>query len=344
MSDDIRKQFTENRPANALQFRLGRDFSVESKDDKHAVTLIAFSGKELSHWWWGRCIFDRAGAVIPLDKIPIDYQHCPTEVLGYLDKFSGESALECSGYLVPFGETDRASEILYKKSMGVPYQCSVSLGDGNFEFEYIPRGQTVTVNGQTFSTEDEELVIFRKYEVHGVAICLYGSDWHTTLFNQPPKGTTPNPPMSKTETTPAPKETDMRELAQKFAKKFGNELGFKYFSESLTEQEANEQYAAKLFADSESKDEEIAKLKEEIEELKEELEDEEEKKPVKSEDYAKLQSDFAKLQEQFNRVSQAAGMFGGEQTAVSNTSETKPKKEFSPLPPGMQGYAEEFRK
>ena len=340
MTEDIRKQFTENRPADALQFRMGRDFSVEKKDGKHAVNLIAFSGKELNHWWWGRCIFDRAGATIAKEKIPIDYQHNPRDVLGYLDQFSGDPALECSGFLVPFKEDDLVSEILHKKSMGVPYQCSVSLADSGFEFEYVPRNQngTVVVNGQTFSVADEGITIFTKFTIDGVAICLYGSDSNTTLFNQPPKGTTPNPPMSKTETPPAaPKETDTRELAQVFSKKFGNELGFKYFSEGLTEQEATEQHLAKLFADCEAKDKEIESLRSEVKNA-------EETKPVQSEEYAKLQSDFAKLQEQFNRVTQSAGVFSGEQTAVSGTSEPKPKKEFSPLPPTLQGYAEAFRK
>ena len=88
MTEDITKKFTENRPAEALQFRQpGLDFSVQSQDGKHAVNLVAFSGQEFYHWWWGRCVFDREGAVIAKDKIPIDYQHDPREVLGYLDTF-----------------------------------------------------------------------------------------------------------------------------------------------------------------------------------------------------------------------------------------------------------------
>jgi hypothetical protein len=149
MTEDYTKQFTENRPADAMQFRQpGVDFSVKEQDGKHAVNLIAFSGGELYHWWWGRCIFDRSGATIAKEKIPIDYQHNPRDVLGYLDTFGGKVALECSGFIVPFKKDDIASEILHKKAHGVPYQCSVSLGQANFDFEYIPRGQSVTVNGQ----------------------------------------------------------------------------------------------------------------------------------------------------------------------------------------------------
>jgi len=341
MQEDLTKQFTENRPADAMQFRQpGVDFSVKEQDGKHAVNLIAFSGGELYHWWWGRCIFDRSGATIAKEKIPVDYQHDPREVLGYLDTFGGTTALECSGFLVPFQKDDRASEILHKKKHGVPYQCSVSLDPANFEFEYIPRGQSVTVNGQTFSTEDEGLVIFRKYKIDGVAICLYGSDSNTSLFNR--AGAQPHFTMpTEAPKTPA---ADTRELAKKFSAKFGNERGFQYFSDGLSEADATDRYLADLKKDFSAQDTLIAELQAKItafEKKDEEDKDEkEEKKPVKSEEYAALKAEFEKLQEAFNRQNQAAGAFGGEATPAPASGNDKPKKEFSPLPPNLRAFAD----
>jgi len=341
MTDDIKKQFTEDRPADAMQFRQpGVDFSVQSQDGKHAVNLIAFSGDELTHWWWGRCIFDRSGAKIK-KKIPIDYQHDPNEVLGYLDTFGGSTALECSGFLVPFGDTDRASEILHKKSHGVPYQCSVSLGPRNFKWEYIPLGQNVTVNGQTYSTEHKPLIIFRKYEVDGVAICLYGSDSNTSVFNRADARKGFNMPA---ETAPA--SVDYRGLAAKFAKKFGNERGFQYFSEGLSESEATDRYLAELGKDFAALTKENTELKATIAAFKKDKDEDEaegEKKPIDEEEFAKLKADFDKLQESVNRQ-QAAGSFGGEETPVpGNTSETKPKKVFSPLPPNLRAFGDSIQ-
>ena len=340
MSEDTKK-FTENRPAEAMQFHQNRDFSVASQDGKHAVSLIAFSGKELSHWWWGRCIFDRAGAVIPFSKIPVDYQHSPREVLGYLDTFGGTTALECSGYLVPFQDGDRVSEILHKKSMGVPYQCSVSLGDANFEFEVIRKGQTVTIYGQTFSGDGEPLVVFRKYEIHGVAICLYGSDSNTTVFHQ-------NRPSNPDLTMSKEINNEARELANKFAKKYGEARGFKYFTAGLSEADAD----VKHFEDtSAEKDAEIAALKAKVAEYESKIAGLEtqlaelqkgESTPVSAEDYAALKAEFEKLQTGLKRIEQAGGLFTGEGTPASGDAGAKPKKEFSAIPPNLKGFAAKF--
>ena len=348
------KQFTDNRPLEAMQFRQTTDFSVRETDGKFAVSLVAFSGGELYHWWWGRCIFDRSGAVIAKKKIPLDYQHNPREVLGFLDTFTGEKALECSGYFVPFQKDDRASEILYKKEKGVPYQCSVSLGQSVFLYEYIPLGQTVTVNGEEYSTADEGLIVFREYEIDGVAICLYGSDSNTALFNKGNQPLTAREGQKDSFTMNDKKETvpaDLRELAKKFSAKFGNELGFQYFSEGLSEADATEKHREALFAELKARDDKIAELTAKIaalsadfEKKKDDEEEEGEKKPVKEEEYAALKADFARLQESVKRLQGAGGgdFSGSGETTPVPADSLKAKKEFSVLPKHLQGYAEHF--
>ncbi|MDR3232277.1 MAG: hypothetical protein LBT46_01185 [Planctomycetaceae bacterium] len=226
----------QERPAGALKFKMPgiNEFSVERQESgKYAVSLNAFSGKPFTHWWWGDCIFDRSGASIPFQKIPIDYNHDSTEAVGYLDTFSGETALECNGYLLPFKDGDRASEIIAKKEAGMPYQCSVMLND-NVKEEFVDKGETAEVNGKTVSGP---ITIFRNFDVIGVAVCLYGSDSNTAVFNNQTQG---DQSMSK-----EPQSVDFKsaqELAKKFAKKFGNDRGFKYFSEGFSETEADNAY------------------------------------------------------------------------------------------------------
>jgi hypothetical protein len=111
-----------------MQFRQGKDFNVTSEGGKHAVSLIAFSGKELSHWWWGRCIFDRDGATIPFGKIPVDYQHDPREVgcrdekiLGIRPKSSGIRWLASS--VAPSGRSDLQHHYTGGEQSNRKYDC-----------------------------------------------------------------------------------------------------------------------------------------------------------------------------------------------------------------------------
>ncbi len=136
------------RPQNAFQFRSleKNNFSIQEKDGKYAISLVGFSGKEFSHWWWGRCIFDRSGATVPFDKIPIDWSHDWYEGIGYLDTFGGHPQFEAKGFLLPTDAPgDRAKEIIFKKEHGMPYQCSVMLGEQNFIEEFVSEGATVEI-------------------------------------------------------------------------------------------------------------------------------------------------------------------------------------------------------
>jgi hypothetical protein len=348
------KDFNKDRPTEALQFRMpGKgQFRIESSEDKkkHAIKLVAFSGKPFTHWWWGDCVFDRQGAVIA-DKIAIDFNHNSNEGLGFLDTFEGDTELVCSGYLIPFKESDRASEILYKKEQGIPYQCSVMLDDAGFEYEYVKPGHSVEVNGETLDNENG-LVIFRRYKIVGVAICLYGSDSNTTLFNK-------YKPLLKFEHEgeySMPKDTDVktgddrsaREMALRFTKKFGQDRGFRYFTAGKSEEEAKDAFIEETSNDISEKDAKIAELEksvtekdEKIVELEKRLAEleagEGETKPTGEE--------FRKLQEENKKFRAAAGLSGGEGEPLSgNESDNKPRKEFSPLPKYLQPLGKSFAK
>ncbi len=341
---------TQARPANALQFRAEKNqFTIQNVDGKYAISLVGFSGKEFTHWWWGKCIFDRAGATVPFAKIPIDWSHDCYEGIGFLDTFGGDPEFAASGFLLPTdAPNDRAREIITKKEQGMPYQCSVMMGEQNFIEEFVSEGATAEVNGQTVAGP---ITIFRQYEIHSVAICLYGSDTNTTVFNQRNKKEGENS-MSK-ETTPANTSSE-RVLAKKFAKKFGNARGFKYFSEGLTEEQATDTYVEEVVVELDEKDKRIAELETKNSELVALIAELEaalaaaqgsastestaasEETPVSSEEFAQLKS-------LLKNFTQAAGRAGGESKPLSAGAPAVDEKNFSPLQRNLRAFSARAR-
>lgn len=141
------------------------------------VQLVARSGGSIEHWFWGRVVHDMSGLHMHKSRLPIDFVHDPKEVIGYLNKFDTSSGdLVTSGALVPFKESDRATEIIHKMGEGVPYEASINFGGDGIKLEEVPEGMTTEVNGRQF---DGPGVIIREWPLRGVAICPYGADANT---------------------------------------------------------------------------------------------------------------------------------------------------------------------
>lgn len=141
------------------------------------VRLVARSGKPIEHWFWGRIVHDLAGMHMSKPRIPIDYVHDSKEILGYLNRFDSSSGdLVTSGALVPFKESDRATEIMHKMREGVPYEASINFGGDGILLEDLPDGMIATVNGTQLTGP---AVIVREWPLRGVAICPYGADANT---------------------------------------------------------------------------------------------------------------------------------------------------------------------
>jgi hypothetical protein len=141
------------------------------------VRLVARSGKPIEHWFWGRIVHDLAGMRVHKPRLPIDYVHDSKEIVGYLNRFDTESGdLITSGALVPFKDSDRATEILHKFRAGVPYEASINFGGDGIKVEDVPEGYIAQVNGFAFEGPG---VIVREWPLRGVAICPYGADMHT---------------------------------------------------------------------------------------------------------------------------------------------------------------------
>jgi hypothetical protein len=176
MQTDIRKRDLSKTPKTAFSFALGRfEFDADQKDkDSVSVSLLARTKEPIEHWWWGRVVHDISG-VRHRDKIPIDYAHDDREVIGYVDGVETEGDLVLHGALVPFTETDRASEVIHKSRAGIPYQASIYFGD-DAVFRYLGEGEKKTVNGFDFEGPG---VIVEDWELRGVAVCPYGADGGT---------------------------------------------------------------------------------------------------------------------------------------------------------------------
>lgn len=166
-------------PANACTLVVG-EFELGDNGDgaKSApVRLVARSGKPIEHWFWGRVVHDLAGMHLHKPRLPIDYVHDPKEVIGYLNRFDINSGdLVTSGALVPFKDTDRATEIIHKDKAGVPYEASINFGGDGIKVQEIADGEMSPVNGFDFEGPG---IIIREWPLRGVAICPYGADQNT---------------------------------------------------------------------------------------------------------------------------------------------------------------------
>ena len=197
-------------PAAACAFTVSEvEFGDNGEGAKSApVKLVARTGKPIEHWFWGRIVHDLAGMRMHKPRLPIDYAHDSKEVLGYLNRFDITSGdLVVSGALVPFKDSDRATEIMHKTRAGVPYEASINFGGDGIKVEDVPEGFVTQVNGFEFSGPG---VVVREWPLRGVAICPYGADANTStsvLANSnktfsaavfpAPKATTKDADMSK---------------------------------------------------------------------------------------------------------------------------------------------------
>ncbi len=166
-------------PAKACTFSV-EEFTLgdNGEGSKSApVKLVARSGKAVQHWFWGNVVHDLAGMRLHKPRLPIDYVHDDKEILGYLNHFDSKSGdLIVSGALVPYKESDRASEIMHKHRHGVPYEASINFGGDGIKIQEVAQGEVADVNGYQFEGPG---IIIREWPLRGVAICPYGTDQNT---------------------------------------------------------------------------------------------------------------------------------------------------------------------
>jgi hypothetical protein len=171
---------TRQVPASALRFNVPAfELASNGESAKSApFRMVARTGQPIEHWFWGNVVHDLDGMRLHKQRVPIDYAHDSKEVIGYANKFDVESGdLVVSGALVPFKDSDRATEIIHKQREGVPYEASINFGGDGIRLEEVRDGQSVQVNGYQFSGPG---VVIREWPLRGIAVCPYGADANTS--------------------------------------------------------------------------------------------------------------------------------------------------------------------
>jgi hypothetical protein len=280
------KQQKRSVPLSALRFTASSWELGDNGDEAKTAPfrMVARSGQPIDHWYWGRIVHDLSG-MRSKSRVPIDYAHSDAEVIGYANHFSHESGdLEVSGALVPYKESDRATEVIYKQKNGVPYEASINFGGSGIRVENVAEGAQAEVNGYTF---DGPGVVVREWPLRGVAICPYGADSNTsTEFSENEKievefmTTEAKPveleaaavaveekpvtdkaaeaaalpeqqPAAVEATEPEAELTEEPSEGMRFLDAFGDQGGV-WFAMGLSFEEAQQQYVAKLKEENES--------------------------------------------------------------------------------------------
>jgi hypothetical protein len=186
---------TKDIPAAALRFAADAEFGEADAEGRVPARIKARSKQPVNHWYWGRVVHDLAGMKAK-PTVPIDYNHDPAEVLGFADQFDTSEDLDVAGYLVPFSQDDRASEVIHKRRRGVPYEASINFMGEGVKVQELAPGEVATVNGFLFEGPG---AIIREWPLRGIALCPYGVDPNTaaefsaghtqpvTVFSQEPK-------------------------------------------------------------------------------------------------------------------------------------------------------------
>lgn len=173
-------------PTNALKCSSLVELELGDNGDNAKtapVKMLARTSQPITHWYWGKLVHDMSGMKLVKDRIAIDYCHSSSEVLGYVNKHEvQDDGLHLSGAIIPFKEKDRASEVIHKAKLGVPYEASIDFNGEGIVVEEVPVGYSAEVNGYQFEGPG---TIIREWPLRGVAICPRGVDMNTsTQFSE----------------------------------------------------------------------------------------------------------------------------------------------------------------
>jgi hypothetical protein len=271
---------TKKMPGMCFHQTVGEFLFKATEGGGGTISLVALSGEPISRFF-GDIIQDLSGMSVQGDSIAIDYCHDEGEIMGVIDEFSTSGGkLTLKGKLTPFGEGDRASEVMAKMTAGVPYQASIDFRPrrpGQLKIEEVEAGDTAQVNGKEVQGP---ITIVREWPLTGVAICPHGADAGTSASLQnsdqqevevdimdpkdEKKTQTPDAPVVTQDDVTAAADAatkGVHGLFAQFVEKFGNERAADYFTSGLTMEDALQKFATDVQADNDAKDAEIALLK-----------------------------------------------------------------------------------
>ncbi len=281
-TEEIKLAEGETVEAAATTEETSAETPEASKSAGTPVKIVARTGGVAVSSYFGPCVHDLAGMRAPA-TLPLDYCHDTREVIGHAvnPRVEGDS-LSIEGFVLPFKEGDRASEVLFRAKNGTPYQASIQMSE-NYKYVFLARDQSLPVNGQTV---EGPCTVFTEWELIGVAICPYGVDINTSVgFGDAPEE--PETMSDDAEETPEamsdeekPADTSLSDeekpkdetslsddeepiegekvtysqsqivaQGQKFRTAFGVERGADYFSRGLSFAQAQTQFAKDVAAE-----------------------------------------------------------------------------------------------
>ena len=191
MTNDTKTEKFKAIPENACRLEGGSlQFGEHKEGDRSTpVTILARSPQPIEHWWWGKVVHDMSGMILNKSRIVLDYCHDPGDVLGYANHIEAtpEKGVVLQGALTPFGDSDRASEVIAKWDQGVPYEASIDFAGDGIKVQWLDEGEMAEVNGFIFEGPG---AIIREWPLRGTAICPYGADQNTAVaFSRESSGT-----------------------------------------------------------------------------------------------------------------------------------------------------------
>ncbi len=140
-------------------------------------TLVAYTGgKAQPKDFPCPVVIDLAGLDIPLQKIPVRFEHKSFQGVGHTEKIR-VVGLDVLAEGVISRDTSWARDVAQSAKNGFPWQAS--MGGPIYQTEYVPFGQKATVNGQTF---EGELYIIRKMTLKEISFVDLAADEHTSAI------------------------------------------------------------------------------------------------------------------------------------------------------------------
>ena len=173
-------------------FQLEAEAVASSGKKLRKFAMTAYTGVSMNLGWGLPIVVDLAGMKIPSKSIPILFSHDAQQIVGHTTEIEiyGESLQKMRVKGIISGVGDAAQEVIALADNEFPWQASIGAAiDGKMEL--VEKGETVKVNGRSFSGP---LYVARSTVLGEVSFVPIGADMNTSAtVAASMKGNTMNP-------------------------------------------------------------------------------------------------------------------------------------------------------
>ncbi|MBN1126883.1 MAG: hypothetical protein JXA82_17915 [Sedimentisphaerales bacterium] len=138
--------------------------------DKNDVRLTLYDGAVVKHWFWGNLAFDLKGMKLAKSRIPILEGHDTEARLGFAEKVTLDGGFILHGQLL--ANSPRAQAFKRDAQDGFPFEASLRMDSKTAKYREVKEGETVQVNGHTFSGPGH---IFDSVEIKEGSVVTFGA-------------------------------------------------------------------------------------------------------------------------------------------------------------------------